>query len=72
MSQYPLISNRQLDDILAWRPSGPVTVRAFLADARAMADALPKGDWVLNLCEDRYHFAVLFAACLLTGRLSIS
>lgn len=71
MSQYPLISNLAFDDILAWRPSGPVTVRAFLADARAMARTLPAGDWVLNLCEDRYHFAVLFAACLLAGKTSL-
>jgi acyl-coenzyme A synthetase/AMP-(fatty) acid ligase len=71
MSKYPLLSNRQLDDIMAWRPSGPVTVREFLTTAQAMVGFLPSGDWVINLCEDRYHFAVLFAACLLAGKTSL-
>jgi acyl-coenzyme A synthetase/AMP-(fatty) acid ligase len=66
-----LISGHGLDDVLAWRPSGPVRVREFLADARTVAATLPQGDGVLNLCEDRYHFAVLFAACLLTGKVSL-
>ncbi|MFP8780911.1 AMP-binding protein [Hydrogenophaga sp. RWCD_12] len=66
-----LISGHGLDDVLAWRPTGPVRVREFLADAHALATALPAGGDVLNLCEDRYHFAVLFAACLLTGKVSL-
>ena len=66
-----LITGHGLEDVLAWRPSGPVLVREFLADARAVAAVLPPGDGVLNLCEDRYHFAVLFAACLLTGKVSL-
>ena len=66
-----LITGHGLDDVLAWRPSGPVRVREFLAEAQAVATALPTGSGVINLCEDRYHFAVLFAACLLTGKLSL-
>lgn len=66
-----LITGHGLDDILAWRPCGPVRVREFLSDAHALAALLPGSGGVLNLCEDRYHFAVLFAACLLTGRLSL-
>ncbi len=66
-----LITGHGLDDVLAWRPSGPVRVREFLADAQALAAVLPGHGGVLNLCEDRYHFAVLFAACLLTGRPSL-
>ena len=71
MSDIPLIGIHQSDDILAWRPFGPVTVRDFLGDAGAAASRLPAGDWVLNLCEDRYHFAVLFAACVITGKTSL-
>jgi acyl-coenzyme A synthetase/AMP-(fatty) acid ligase len=71
MNAYPLISALGLDDTLAWRPDGPVTVRAFLADAHVMSRTFPVGDWVLNLCEDRYHFAVVFAACLLAGKTSL-
>jgi acyl-coenzyme A synthetase/AMP-(fatty) acid ligase len=71
MSHLPLISGRHMDDVIAWRPAGPVTVQAFLADAQALAAVLPAGDDVLNLCEDRYRFAVLFAACLLAGKTSL-
>lgn len=71
MNRLPLISGRGLDDVLAWRPTGPVTVREFLADAQAVSVVLPAGDGVINLCEDRYHFAVLFAACLLSGKTSL-
>ena len=71
MSEIPLIGIHQPDDILAWRPSGPVKVRDFLVDAGAVAGVLPAGDWVLNLCEDRYHFAVLFAACVIAGKTSL-
>jgi acyl-CoA synthetase (AMP-forming)/AMP-acid ligase II len=71
MSAPLLISAHGLDDTLAWRPTGPVSVRAFLADAHALVGVLPRGDWVLNLCEDRYHFAVVFAACLLAGKTSL-
>lgn len=66
-----LITGHGLDDVLAWRPTGPVRVREFLGDAQALAAALPARGDVLNLCEDRYHFAVLFAACLLTGKVSL-
>ena len=71
MSALPLISERGLDDVLAWCPSGPVTVREFLADAHALAAQLPAGGALLNMCEDRYRFAVGFAAGLLTGKVSL-
>ena len=32
MNTLPLLGHASLDDILAWRPSGPVRVREFLAD----------------------------------------
>lgn len=48
-----------------------VTARAFLGAAHRLADALPDGACVLNLCRDRYWFAVCFAAALLRGRPSL-
>ena len=67
----PLLSGATLEDVIAWRPDGPVRVAAFLADAQRVARALPAADGVVNLCEDRYHFAVVFAACLLSGKTSL-
>jgi hypothetical protein len=67
----PLIGAHGLDDVFAWRAQGAVTVREFLADAHALAARLPEGGWLLNVCEDRYHFAVGFAAGLLAGKVSL-
>jgi acyl-coenzyme A synthetase/AMP-(fatty) acid ligase len=71
MNTRPLISRHQLDDTLAWRPDGPVSVRRFLAEAMALAGQLPAGDWLLNVCNDRYRFAVGFVAGLLAGKTSL-
>jgi acyl-coenzyme A synthetase/AMP-(fatty) acid ligase len=71
MSASPLIGGRGLDDVLAWRAQGPVRVREFLADAQALAALLPPGGWLLNMCDDRYHFAVGFVAGLLAGKVSL-
>ena len=71
MNASPLLTNRSLDDTLVWRPDGPVTVRAFIGKAQALAAWLPDTRWVINLCEDRYHFALTLAACALSGRVSL-
>lgn len=71
MSRSPLVSVHGLDAVLAWRPEGPVRVGEFLADALAFAGQLPAHGNLINLCEDRYRFAVGFAAGLLRGRTSL-
>lgn len=71
MNTLPLISARDLDGIFAWRPDGPRRVRDFLADAEALAARLPPGRALLNVCHDRYRFAVGFAAGLIAGKVSL-
>ncbi|GAB3187463.1 AMP-binding protein [Hydrogenophaga aquatica] len=71
MSTSPLVTRHQLDDVLVWRPAGPVTVREFIGKAQAIAASLPATRWVINLCEDRYHFALTLAACAMSGRVSL-
>ena len=61
MSHVPLLAHASLDEIFAYQPSGPVTVRSFLAAAATLAERLPAGRRFLNLCRDRYRFTV----CLL-------
>ena len=53
------------------RPQGPVGAAAFLRDAHDLAAGLPDGQYLVNLCQDRYAFAVAFAAGLLRGRTSL-
>ena len=71
MNALPLLSSRDLDGVFAWLPAGPRRVRDFLADADALAARLPAGRALLNMCHDRYHFAVGFAAGLVSGKVSL-
>ena len=61
-SPFAVAAHRRGEAIPAWR---------FLADAAQLADRLPPGKHVLNVCSDRYLFTVGFAACLLTQRVSL-
>ena len=71
MSLFPLLRHGSLDDIFAWTPAGTIRVRDFLADVETLAEQLPGVRYLLNVCQDRYRFAVGFAAGLLTGKTSL-
>ena len=66
-----LLINRNPDAVLFHRPCGPVTATAFLADVARVAAALPPAPYLLNHCQDRYAFAVAFAAGLMAGRTAL-
>ncbi|HTH94592.1 MAG TPA: AMP-binding protein [Rhodocyclaceae bacterium] len=68
---WPLVSAHGLDDVLAWDTTRPRRVRDLLADATALAARLPAGGHLLNICENRWHFAVGFCAGLLHGKISL-
>ena len=67
----PLIANRDLDAPLAWRDGVPVSTRQFLADVARFAPVLPAAGKAVNLCVDRYAFAVSLAAALVRGHASL-
>ncbi len=67
----PLLAPRDLDAPLAWRGGVPVSARHFLADAHRLAATLPAAGPAINLCADRYAFAVGLAAALLRGQASL-
>lgn len=71
MSSFPLVSHPSQDRTIAWRDGAPVTVREFLADVSALAEALPAGGHVFNVCKDRYRFTVGLCATLLAGKVSL-
>jgi 4-coumarate--CoA ligase (photoactive yellow protein activation family) len=71
MQKLPLVSHASLDDTIAWRKNTAITVSQFLADVAALANLLPEGQHVLNVCRDRYHFAVGFAAALVSNKVSL-
>jgi acyl-coenzyme A synthetase/AMP-(fatty) acid ligase len=66
-----LLSHSTPAAIVAYRSGLAVTVQQFLDEAKQVADRLPKGRHVLNVCADRYQFAVGLAACLISDRVSL-
>ena len=69
--KLPLIGHRDPGAIAAWRRGTAVTAGRLLADVRCVAAALPERDHVLNLCTDRYCFAVALLAALARGQTTL-
>jgi len=69
--RYPLIGHRRLDEVAAYRHGKPVTAARFLGDVARAAHAMPERGHVLNVCADRYRFAVTFAAALARGQTTL-
>lgn len=67
----PLVAYPSLDSVMAYRDGLPIAVRQFLDEVRQLAERLPAGRHVLNLCVDRYRFTVGLAASIVTGRISL-
>lgn len=71
MQKLPLVSHSSFDQIIAWRKNRAITVGQFLADVSALVNLLPENQHILNVCRDRYHFAVGFAAALVSNKVSL-
>ena len=71
MTRLPLISGFAAGAVFAWRDGAAISTQRFLRDAARLAVLLPARGHVLNLCADRYHFAVGFAAALLREQVSL-
>ncbi|QSI30868.1 AMP-binding protein [Variovorax sp. RKNM96] len=67
----PLLADRDPDAPLAWRAGVPVSTRQFLADVARFAPVLPAEGPAVNLCVDRYAFAVSLGAALMRGHASL-
>lgn len=48
-----------------------ISVSRFLGSAIALGRKLEAADYVVNLCRDRYHFLLVFAATLIAGKTNI-
>lgn len=71
MSHLPLIAHPRPDDIIAWRDGTAVSAGQFLHDVMYLAALMPAGGHVLNLCRDRYRFAVGLAAAIVARKVSL-
>jgi acyl-coenzyme A synthetase/AMP-(fatty) acid ligase len=68
---YPLIGHESADAVIAWRGATPVTAGRFLAEVIHAAKALPQAGHVLNLCTDRYRFALALCAAVVRGQVTL-
>lgn len=71
MVTLPIFGHRDPAAVFAYRDGRPITVAAFNRDVQLLAQRLPDKPYILNLCSDRYRFAVGFAAALLRGQVSL-
>lgn len=62
---------RPSDDVLFRLKDEAITAAKFLSMAHQLANGLPAGDHVVNLCHDRLHFVLALAAALLRGQVSL-
>jgi 3-hydroxymyristoyl/3-hydroxydecanoyl-(acyl carrier protein) dehydratase len=75
-SAHPLLLTTNLSAPLAWRHGQAISGAQFIAEAQALAEQLPPdtkngAGRPINLCQDRYHFALGLAAALLRGHTSL-
>ena len=66
-----LLGHTQPQQPVAWRHGEPISAARYLRDVARMAARLPAHGPVLNLCADRYRFAVGFGAALVRGHTSL-
>jgi len=71
METTALLSHTSAAAVVAYRGGQAITAGRLLDDAQRLARTLPPGKHVLNVCSDRYRFAVGLAACLITRRVSL-
>jgi acyl-coenzyme A synthetase/AMP-(fatty) acid ligase len=71
VSVLPLLVHSHPDAIVARRGDEAVSLARFLADVGRVMAVLPPCRHVLNLCADRYRFAVGLAASMASQRVSL-
>jgi acyl-coenzyme A synthetase/AMP-(fatty) acid ligase len=71
MSALPLLGEHRVEAIVGFADREPVAAGPFLDEVALVAASLPDGAYVLNLCTDRYRFAVGLAAALTRGQITL-
>ncbi|HUF80244.1 MAG TPA: AMP-binding protein [Burkholderiales bacterium] len=71
MVSAPLVRGFGAGAAFAYRQGRRIEVARFLADVSRLAALLPERPYLLNLCTDRYHFTVGFAAALVRRQVNL-
>jgi acyl-coenzyme A synthetase/AMP-(fatty) acid ligase len=71
MGSLPLVRGFHAGAAFAYRGGHQLSVEHFLRDVAQLAALLPDRPYLLNLCADRYLFAVGFSAALLRRQVNL-
>jgi len=71
MVSMPLVRGFGAGAAFAYRGGRRLSIEQFLWDVSRLAAALPDRQYLLNLCTDRYHFSVGFAAALVRRQINL-
>ncbi|MEC5384184.1 AMP-binding protein [Uliginosibacterium sp. H3] len=71
MTSLALLPRSDWNATVAWHAGQAVSLAAFVRDIRALAAQLPEQGQVINLCSDRYLFALGFFAATLRGTITL-
>ena len=71
MERFAFLGHTSPGAVVAYRGGEAITAQQFLADVARVSVLLPRGSQVLNVCADRYRFAVGLGACLISNRISL-
>ena len=71
MVSAPLVRGYGPGATFAYRQGRRISVEHFLEDVARLAASLPERQYLLNLCADRYHFCVGFAAALVRRQINL-
>jgi len=71
MGSLPLVRGFHAGAAFAYRGERQLGIERFLRDVAQLAALLPDRRYLLNLCADRYLFAVGFSAALLRGQVNL-
>ncbi len=70
-TSHSLIAHDSPSSPIAWQGDRKHTVENFLQAVWELAERLPPSRYAINLCKDRYHFTVGFAAALIARQISL-
>ena len=71
MTTLPILINSQPDTPIFWYKDEVITRNEFIKDVSLVVEKLNKHQYAINLCDDRYLFALGFAACMLQQQISL-
>ena len=66
-----LVSDATPDRVFARRGKDEISCRTYLADVAALSRCLPARRHMVNLCQDRYRFAVALGAALMQRQVGL-